>query len=100
MVVRPFTLPDLTIERMCPCTVASLKRTGSMTVAVNLSPARDSLLDSVSFKRTFKLVPGATTGGVIVDGGVARRRRGFLRCPLAMTGMAIRIESTIKNFNV
>jgi hypothetical protein len=33
-----------------------------MTVAVNLSPARDSLLVSVSFKRIFKFVPIGTIG--------------------------------------
>ena len=32
-----------------------------MAVAVNLSPARDSLLDSVSFKRTLRLVPDGTS---------------------------------------
>jgi len=31
-------------------------------VAENLSPTRDSLLDNVSFSRTFKLVPTGTTG--------------------------------------
>src|SRR5437867_5095068 len=95
IVVRPCTLPDLIIERMCPRTVASLKRTGSIAVAVNLSPTRDSLLDSVSFKRTFKFVPTGTRTGATTR-GAGRRRRGLVVCAPAITGSAIRIRIVIE----
>src|SRR2546421_10003749 len=62
--------------------VASLKRTGSIATAVNRSPARDSLLDRVSFKRIFKFVPTGTIGGVTVVRGGGRRRRGLVVCAL------------------
>src|SRR5437867_12267132 len=97
IVVRPCTLPDLVIERMCPRTVASLKRTGSIAVAVNLSPARDSLLDKVSLIRIFRLVPTGTRTGatVVVERGAARRRRGLVRCALTNIGKASRTTRAI-----
>src|SRR5688500_11357665 len=67
MLVRPLTLPDFWIELMRPRTVASSKRLGSITVAVNRSPTRESLLDSVSLMRTFRFVPtGTSRVGVVV----------------------------------
>src|SRR5262245_12589569 len=70
IVVRPLTFPDCTTERMWPRTVASLNLAGSITVAVNLSPARECLLDRVSFRRTFKFVPTGTSGGAAGLGAV------------------------------
>src|SRR6185369_1239327 len=93
IVVRPFTFPDFTIDRTWPWTVASLKRTGSMAVAVNLSPARDSLLDSVSFKRTFRFVPtGTSPAGAR---GAVLRSLGLVVCALAMMGSVIRTNRTL-----
>src|SRR6266496_1610354 len=99
IVVRPVTFPDLTIERIWPRAVASLKRTGSRTVAVNLSPARDSLLESVSLIRTFRLVPTGTNLGVATR-GAARRRRGFRVCPLTRIGNVSTTSIPIKKFFV
>src|ERR1700694_4514576 len=82
---------------MWPRAMASLKRTGSITVAVNLSPARASLLDSVSFMRTFRFVPIGTKTGVVAR-GAARRRRGFVLCAVTIIGSAVRIENTITSF--
>src|ERR1044072_2091169 len=41
---------------------ASSKRLGSITVAVNRSPMRESLLDKVSLIRTLRSVPAGTSG--------------------------------------
>src|SRR5262245_14356218 len=69
---------------MWPRRVASLKRAGSMTVAVNRSPARESLLDKVSLRRTFKLVATGTSRGAVLR-GAAFFRPGFVVWPLAET---------------
>src|ERR1043166_146553 len=78
---------------MWPWTVASLKRTGSITIAVNLSPVRESLLESVSFKRIFKLVPTGTSGATFVRGA------GFfnpgLVCALMMAGKIAKADTKI-----
>src|SRR5438874_797995 len=78
IVVRPWIIPDLRIDRTYPRSVASLKRTGSITVAVNLSPARESLLESVSLRRTFRFVATGTSTGVVTR-GAGRRRLGLRR---------------------
>src|SRR5215475_1674850 len=52
-----------------------------MTVAVNLSPARESLLDKVSLSRTFKLVATGTRRGAGLR-GVAFFNPGFVVWPL------------------
>src|SRR5688572_21937420 len=62
MLVRPLTFPDFCIELTCPVTRASSNRLGSITVTVNRSPTRDSLLDKVSLIRTFRSVPTGTNG--------------------------------------
>src|SRR5690348_3167402 len=63
MVVRPSTRPDFLIDRMWPLTFASSYLDGFTTVAVNLSPARPSLLDRVSFSRILSCVPAGTSSG-------------------------------------
>src|SRR5215475_6427174 len=72
---------------MCPCTVASLKRTGSIAVAVNLSPARDCLLEIVSFNLIFRFVPIGTIG-FGAGFGAAFLRAGLV-CALIPSGKAI-----------
>jgi hypothetical protein len=72
--------------------VASLKRTGSITVAVNLSPARESLLDSVSLSRILRLVATGTNTGVTVL-GAGRLSRGFLVWALSANGLASKTKS-------
>ena len=70
-----------------------MNRTGSKTVAVNRSPTRESLLDKVSFKRTFRFVPVGTRRAVVVR-GAARRKRGLRVWAVAKVGKAIRTERT------
>src|SRR5262249_26254224 len=80
---------------MWPCTVASLNRTGSIAVAVNLSPARDSLLDSVSFNLIFKLVPMGTSGGAAVVRRAGFFRLGLVVCALAIAGIGANVSRIV-----
>src|SRR6516164_979307 len=95
IVVRPWTLPDFTIDRIWPCTMASLKRTGSIAVAVNLSPTRDCLVDNVSFKRIFKLVPTGTSGAVVLL-GTGFRKTGLVVWALARAGKMSVASRTVR----
>jgi hypothetical protein len=87
---------------MWPVTFASLKRTGSSTVAVNLSPTRESLLDNVSSTRIFRLVPIGTNGPtgacvvvVVVLRTAARLNRGLVRlCASASKGNTSMVSTT------
>jgi hypothetical protein len=64
-------------------------------VAVNLSPARESLLDNVSLMRTFKSVPTGTKGTTRRVVVVERRRRGLV-CAEAINGIASKIDNVRK----
>src|SRR5205085_11846392 len=64
---------------MWPVSLASSKRLGSITVAVNRSPIRESLLESVSLIRTFRSAPAGTNGATTaLLVGVRLLRVGFV----------------------
>src|ERR1044072_1237361 len=94
MLVRPLILPDFWIELICPLRRASSKRLGLITVAVNLSPIRESLLETLSLMRTFKSVPTGTNG-TTARRVVVRRFILGLVCEFVETEVANKARPTI-----